>query len=302
MQIKDMEYFIKLTEVRNFTQVAQAFKVSQPTITYAVKRLETELNAQLVIRNPEHHSVSITPAAQQFVVHANKVMIELKRARAEIQSQKEAKIKLGLPPIIGNFYFSKFIPQLTKQGLVSKLNTDSFGSEETLAKLLSGDINLALIGSSEPLRSPDLKLFLLRQNPFTIITGSRKDSIKLPKLLSFSQAAVNPFIVFNEGFVHNKAFSYFNLSADVSPQIIYKTTDIGILKNMVSHNAGIGLLTDLAIDSHDKLITHAIIDDNQPLFNIYLAYRRNYQLSIDEKKFVKLFQSHVLRNKKAPGF
>ncbi|WP_054654998.1 helix-turn-helix domain-containing protein [Lentilactobacillus kisonensis] len=47
MQIKDMEYFIKLTEVRNFTQVAQAFKVSQPTITYAVKRLETELNASL---------------------------------------------------------------------------------------------------------------------------------------------------------------------------------------------------------------------------------------------------------------
>lgn len=297
MRIKDLEYFLKLTELNNVTQVAQFFSISQPTITYAIKRLESELGITLVQRNPQHHSISITTAGTQFSLHAKEIMVELARAEYEIQNLSESKISLGLPPIIGNFYFPKFIPKLAKLGLISKLKTDSSGSEEILSELLSGKINIALIGTSSPIQSDDLHLSLLSKSPFTIVTGSNKNDIQLPAKISFAQAAEYPFIVFDEGFVHNKAFSYFTHSAGVSARIMYQTTEIGILKEMVRYNAGIALLTSLAVVNQDGLISHQLLDSGDLSFNIYLAYRRNYQLSADEQTFVNVFREQKLSPK-----
>lgn len=50
MNTKDLEYFIRLTEIKSFSKVAKDFSVSQPAITFALKRLENELNAKLIIR------------------------------------------------------------------------------------------------------------------------------------------------------------------------------------------------------------------------------------------------------------
>lgn len=51
MNFKDLEYFQRLVREKSFTKVAKAFHVSQPTITYAVKRLEEELGTELVYRD-----------------------------------------------------------------------------------------------------------------------------------------------------------------------------------------------------------------------------------------------------------
>jgi len=54
MNFKDLEYFQRLVREKSFTKVANAFHVSQPTITYAVKRLEEELGTELVYRDQYH--------------------------------------------------------------------------------------------------------------------------------------------------------------------------------------------------------------------------------------------------------
>lgn len=40
MNLRDLEYFYQLAKLKSYTAAAQYFQVSQPTITYAIKRLE----------------------------------------------------------------------------------------------------------------------------------------------------------------------------------------------------------------------------------------------------------------------
>lgn len=55
MNIKDLQYYVSLTQLKNFSLVAAQFHVSQPTISAAIRRLETELKTQLLIRaNPTY--------------------------------------------------------------------------------------------------------------------------------------------------------------------------------------------------------------------------------------------------------
>lgn len=54
MNTRDIEYYVQIVKQKNFTKVAKYFQVSQPTITYALKRLEKELDAVFLSREIVH--------------------------------------------------------------------------------------------------------------------------------------------------------------------------------------------------------------------------------------------------------
>ncbi|MDI3409916.1 LysR family transcriptional regulator [Bacillus sonorensis] len=62
MNLKDLEYFQTLCYTRSFTKTAEALYVSQPSVTFAIHRLEDELGVKLFEINKSHRSVELTIA------------------------------------------------------------------------------------------------------------------------------------------------------------------------------------------------------------------------------------------------
>ncbi|WP_225350711.1 LysR family transcriptional regulator [Lacticaseibacillus camelliae] len=105
MNTRDLEYFEALTKIKNFSQVAAEFGVTQPTITMALKRLETHFGIQLIDRDQSHARITVTPAGEKLAGHVQVITAELTAAEAELARARSGKIRFGLPPIIGNYYF-----------------------------------------------------------------------------------------------------------------------------------------------------------------------------------------------------
>ena len=51
LNLRDLEYFYQLSKLRSFTNVAKHFRVSQPTISYAIKLLETYYDCDLFYKD-----------------------------------------------------------------------------------------------------------------------------------------------------------------------------------------------------------------------------------------------------------
>lgn len=85
MKIKDLEYFVALIKLKNFTAVADQFGVSQPTITYAVKRLEEEFDTKLIRRDQSHQSIIITDSGEQLNRHAVNILNEIQLTTNDMQ-------------------------------------------------------------------------------------------------------------------------------------------------------------------------------------------------------------------------
>lgn len=66
MNTKDLAYFDRLIKLKNFSQVALEFGVTQPTITTAIKRLETDFGSKLVLRDRVHNTLTVTASGQQL--------------------------------------------------------------------------------------------------------------------------------------------------------------------------------------------------------------------------------------------
>lgn len=272
MNFKDLEYFQRLVREKSFTKVANAFHVSQPTITYAVKRLEDELGAELVYRDQSHKQLIITQAGIVLSRHISNILKEVTIAVTEIDRLKEDTLDFGLPPIIGNFYFPKLSSYLFKNDLMSHIHLVDGGSRDLYGLLRRGKIDLALLGSTQPIRDDDLTSEILIEKRFMIVV-SPKHPLAKRKEISFSELKDEPFVLLNEHYVHPTAFKKMAQQAHFEPQIIYQNSNLNILKGMIREQIGIGFLTELAISPEDNLVMIPITDQPQPTFMISLVQR-----------------------------
>lgn len=274
MNLKDLEYFTELAREGSFTKVAERFHISQPTVTYAVKRLEDALGTDLIVRDRSHKTVVLTQAGRILNIHAAKIFKEIEVAENEISRSQEDIIKLGLPPIIGNFYLRKLFPSLSERGLADRIHLVNGGSNDLYHLLIKGEIDMALLGSVYPIHDENLTDRLLIRSRFTIVVNDRHPLAKR-KSISMGDVKDEKFVLLDSHYVHLNAFRKFLQFESFEPKIIYKSKDLSILKGMIREGVGIGFLTELAKDPADGLIYLPIDNKPQLHFNVSLAQRKD---------------------------
>lgn len=76
--------FTTLARLGSFTHAAQELYITQSAVSHAIKSLEAELGCRLFDRLGR--SVKLTPAGEQLLDHAQRILSEMKSARADIAS------------------------------------------------------------------------------------------------------------------------------------------------------------------------------------------------------------------------
>lgn len=288
MHLKDLAYFESLAVHKNYTLVAEKFHVTQPTITYAIKRLEQEVGASLFTRNQAHKEVNLTEAGSILLQSARHIQVEWTTATKEIQHLKRHKIHLGLPPIIETYLFSQVAKKLLKADVLQLIDTEEVGSSKLLTLLRQGNIDIALIGATENFDLTDLEIVELASFPFVIVTKDNDPR----EFASFSDFADDVFISLDEQFVHPKAFKVLSNQSGIQPHIIYQTNNVTAMKNLVREGIGLAFLTSLALQKKEIGLKRInLIDQPQPTFHVYMAFRKQHYMTQDQIKVCEIIKS-----------
>lgn len=295
MNIKDLEYYQRLVYDKNFSKVADFYHVSQPTITYAIKRLENELNVPLLVRDRSHNNLELTPAGRQFSLHANKILRELRIAKREMSHFNTQQIPFGLPPIIGNYYFPKLSKQLLEQDILQHLKIIRDGSENLLRQIRLGAIDIGIIGSIKPFAEDALKSELLKEKKFQIIVA-KDHPLAAQYEVAFNDLLNENFVLLSERYVHLHAFQQLSASSNFEPNVVYQSDDLQILKSMIKDGVGIGFLAEIAIQPEDNLIALDLTDNHQPRFYISMVQRSAEISTALHKNFTELIRNIFLED------
>ena len=295
MNIKELYYYHDLVRTKNFSQVAADFNISQPTVTMAIKRLEESFGTTFFMRDRSHHQLTVTSTGLQFDQHVQRIIEELEIAQKELARAKQERISFGLPPIIGSWYFPRFTPALLQAGLLNQLEVVDHGSASLLQLLAKGELDLALLGSLQPFQQPSLRARVIDKAPIRIIVAKDHPLAAFKDGVSFAQAAQYPFITLDDEYVHAQAFRQAARLARVRPKIVFKTSDVQILKALVANNSGISFLTDLALDDNDGLAALPLTDGGQPEFIISLAARANRLLTPNAQRLWSILETPLYK-------
>lgn len=292
MNTKDLDYFQQLILQKNFSKVAAFFGVTQPTITTAIKRLETEFETKLVIRDRVHNDIQITPSGEQLAIHAQVVLSELTLAHQELAHLAARQTTLGLPPIIENYYFPRIAARLQAENLLEGLQTVEGGSVWLRHALLNGQADIGLLGSIEPLAYQNLIAEEFDRKPFNIFIATCHPLANRQKIY-FSELRHEKFILFTNSFVHNTAFNKLTRRNHFRPEVVFRANDTHIIMNLVAENVGITFLTDIVDQHRNDVVRLELLDDEQPEFISSIVYRTSHVLTPVQERVLQILRESL---------
>ncbi|WP_338233002.1 LysR family transcriptional regulator [Companilactobacillus muriivasis] len=272
MNLKDYQYFKKLSELKNFSDTAAFFGVSQPTITYSLKRLEDSCGLSLVKRKSYANSLSLTYAGEQLLLHIDRILQENDLINVDMERIKREKIVMGWPPIITSYVIPKVFDELRKEKLLVAIEPVSDGSKDLLAKLINGEIDLSLLGTTVLPQENHLDYQLLKEHHFKFIASTEKD---ISYIHSIEDLFEEDFISLNEKSVHSQVLQRLTEHYNVVPKTMFQTDDYKLALNLVRANKGISFITETAIQDVPGLQVIDIPDIQLPSFYILFVYRHN---------------------------
>ncbi|WP_270330782.1 LysR family transcriptional regulator [Streptococcus pasteurianus] len=290
MNLRDLEYFYQLGKLKSYTGAAQYFKVSQPTISYAIKRLETELGCDLIIKDPSHRTAELTLQGDIFQSHVEDVLLQIKTAVNEVHQSLNPMMIVGFPPIICNYILTELLEQNENLEPFSQVKAIRGGSRSLMMKLLNGQIDFSLLGSLTPLKNDQLVIHQLFTKDFYVVL-SKNHPLANKKELSFQEILFEKFILLDEHNIHLTAFNQLNHRYHDQASVLFKIDDVSVIKQMVSENMGISLLSDIALTSgSDQLVKVPLAEQDRISFYVSYAHSRHAILSKEAKDLVRLIE------------
>ena len=151
--LKQLRYFLALTETEHFGKAAERCFVSQSAFSNAIQELETTLGARLVDRT--NRSVTITSTGQEVAVQARLVLrdvdglVDLTRGRGEPLT---GELRLGVIPTIAPFLLPGVLPKLRRQYPRLELLLAEDQTDRIHRRLLDGDLDVLLLALPWELR------------------------------------------------------------------------------------------------------------------------------------------------------
>lgn len=296
MKLQQLKYFNALCRLKSFSKVASTFKVSQPTVSYAIKSLEEDLGVQLFLRNQSHTDVSLTKEGELFKKYSLNALQQLDMGITAVKNAHDGRIKIGITAALSRFFdLTKHISSL-EEILGTEIGLLEDGSKEITKKIISNKLDIALFGTSKEVFSSNLDLKKIATFPFKLAVPkthplSKKSHVHL------SQLDHEKFILFNEHFIHNEVFWKFMNSYGIIPNILAEVSDIQGFENFIQQKNTIGLLVDFLKLDGIQLID---LDEPEPVqFYLYLAKQKNGKVTDEAFNEMELYiknQMYALKN------
>ena len=143
MNIQELKCFAAAAETRNFHQAADQLFLTQPVVTYHIKKLEQELEVQLLERTSR--SVALTPAGEVFYEQIAPVLAGLDRAVhsvREVGLRQSPRIRLGIRQYLEPTYLKTAVPLFMEEYPTVDLELVQVPEYQKTEPLLNGELDL----------------------------------------------------------------------------------------------------------------------------------------------------------------
>ena len=143
--LRQLRYFVALSEARHFRKAAEAMGISQPSLSLQIGNLEEILGVRLVERG--RGPVTLTPEGREVVSRASRIIGEvhgIMDISASLQTGLTGTIRLGTTPTIGPYLMPFVVERLHAKYPDLRLYIREVAPRDLRGELLAGSLDVIL--------------------------------------------------------------------------------------------------------------------------------------------------------------
>lgn len=251
MELRQLKYFVKVSELLNFSEAAKQLCITQSTLSQQIKQLEAELNVQLFQR--DSHKVILTEAGEELFGPARKTLNDATSCIDRLHDLQQ--LQIGVLNVGVTYTFSPILTETVLTFMKSypgiRLNIHYKSMEELMDMLERHEVDFVL--SFKPTRHYDhIESHILFDNHLVVVTNEHHPLANSQKV-TLSQLCQYDMALPAKGLQARNAFDSFIEHTDYKFRIRIELNEVNILAELVKDSNLVTILAEAAIHNTPML-------------------------------------------------
>ena len=145
METRDIEYLLAIEKSGGVGKAAEALGMSQPALTKAIQRIESQVGVTLFERTG--NGVVATPAGTRFLQRARRITLEYEDTLKEMRAMKSGEVgmlRLGYSPTVPSALVFGTCQQLMRDRPAARIRLRQHLAEDLCRLLSAGELDLMI--------------------------------------------------------------------------------------------------------------------------------------------------------------
>lgn len=241
MELHQLQCFIAVLEEGGFKRATARLGITQPALSYQIKRLEEELGVQLFHRRPG----SATEAGRVFLEHAQHVISTVREAHQAVRELSDGvtgEIRIGTIYCVGTYFLPRVLWEIKAKHPLVRPHILYRNSGDLLESLLANKLDVAIVADPPP--DDRLKHEVIFEEKFSLISGQGNAFYGRPKVSS-DELKDAPFVTLSPSTASGALIRRYLDRVGIAVQQAVSVDNAETVKRMVEADMGVALLPDM---------------------------------------------------------
>lgn len=294
MDLKQIEYIVKIDDEHSITRAAEKLYLTQSALNQQLLKLEKELGADLFCRSKSDWRP--TPIGEIYLENAREILRIKQRTYnmiSDMADTKKGRLSIAFTPGRGSEMFTHVYPAFHKQYPNVIVEPHELSVHRQQALIAAGDLDLGFQTLSERQRTNNAyiklgseELFLAIPSVHPLAQKAAEKGVPFP-VIDPSLLKYEPFVLmYKESTIRALTDEIFRKSG-FTPNVLFETASNNTIISMIQARLCCGVIPFHYV-KHMPEGVYCFSFPTHPRWDIAASYRRNAYLSEAAKTFIGL--------------
>ncbi len=242
MELHQLQCFIAVLEEGGFKRATARLGITQPALSYQIKRLEEELGVQLFHRRPG----SATEAGRVFLEHAQQVIATVREAHQAVRELSDGvtgEIRIGTLYCVGTYFLPRVLWEVKAKHPLVRPQILYRNTGDLLESLLASKLDVAIV--ADPNHDARLKSEVIFEEKFSLVC-SAGHAFYGRRTVAAEELKEVPFVSLSPATASGSVIRRYLDRVGIAVRQAVAVDNAETVKRMVEAGMGVALLPDMA--------------------------------------------------------
>ena len=278
MDLKQIEYFVRVAELGGFTRAAAVLGIAQPALSRQVRLLEVELRQNLLTR--DGRGAVPTEAGRLLLAHGRGILHQVERAREELGRVRGAlagRVAIGLPTSLARMMTVPLTRAFRAQMPDATISISEGLSTAMQESLVNGRLDIAVLYNVRA--SPELDITALQQEELFLVqprAGARQPKAGPPPI-TLKALAELPLVIPSRPNAIRMQVESEMAAIGCRPRVALEIDGVSAILDLVADGAGCAVLSRNAVASSVKPANYLLRAIRNPALHTQISMATSAQ-------------------------